>query len=194
MKNSLKKIINFPFNLVNRYYRVIQDHFGHFKVKKYTLSSKKIRTFNDDDLERVLDLSYGCFGKKYFPQVIRYSRLFRNIFYIYEEDGIILAYFGFYVHLHLENLKIVQTATFFLGCVDKNRRGEGIFTTIYKECLSELKNNTVKNVRVCIKVNNSASLHVHKKLGFNIKDKKSDICRGNNFYQLELTLDECTFL
>ena len=190
MKNSLKKIINFPFNLVNRYYRVIQDYFGHFKVKKYTLSSKKIRIFKDDDLERVLDLSYSCFGKKYCPQVIKYSRLFRNIFYVYEENGIILAYFGFYVHVHIDNFRIIQTATFFLGCVDKKRRGEGIFTTAFEECLSELKNNNVKKVRACINVNNPVSLHVHQKFGFRINDKKNDICREDNIYLVELNLDE----
>jgi len=194
MKTFIKKNIFipifYPINLIHSFHRTIQDYLGSCKVKKYFHSSKKIRSFKDNDLVRILDLENECFGKKYYPQLIKYSKLFRNIFYVYEEDGIIVAYFGFYIHLKFDNFKLVQKATFFSGCVDEQKRDKGLFQTIYEECLSELKSNNVKAVYGCIRVNNAASLHVHQKLGFKIIDKKSKMCGGDNFYQYELQFDE----
>jgi len=194
MKMFIKKNIIFlffyPVNLIHNFHRTIQDYLGSGKVKNFSLSSKKIRTFKDNDLVKILELENICFGERYFPQIKKYSKLFRNIFYVYEEDGVIVAYFGFYVHPKFDNFKLVWKATFFVGCVDEQKRGKGIFQTIYEECLSELKTNNVKAVYVCIRVNNAASLHIHEKLGFKIIDKKSKMCGGNNFYRVELKFNE----
>jgi N-acetylglutamate synthase-like GNAT family acetyltransferase len=190
MKILLKKILSVPLNLIYRYNRTIQDYVGSYKVIKYTHISKKIRTFNDDDLERILELLYVCFGEKYYSQVIKYSKVFRNIFYIYEQDGIIVAYFGFYVHVNFDNFKLVQKATCFSACVDEQQRGKGIYSSIFNECLSELRNNNVKVVYACIEVNNTTSLHVHQKIGFKIINKKDRKCEGDNLYEVELKLDE----
>ena len=170
--------------------RNIFDYIGSLKVKKYIHSSKKIRTFKEDDFVRILDLQNSCFRKKDHHQIFNYSRLFRNIFYVFEENGKIIAYLGFYIHLKFENFKLVQKAVAFSGCVDEHQRGRGIYSTLYKECLTELKNNNVNVVYSCIRVNNAAALHVHEKLGFKIINSKSKMRGIEDFYQVKLKLDD----
>jgi L-amino acid N-acyltransferase YncA len=178
------------FMKIISFHRNILDYFGSLKVKKYIHTSKKIRILKNEDLVRILELYYSCFGRKDFHQIYKYSRLFRNTFYVYEENGIIIAYVGFYIHLKIENFKLVQKAMGFSECVDEQQRGKGLFTSIYRECLSELKNNNVEVVYACIRKNNSASLRVHQKLGFKIYEKNNNLCGSDEYYQVELKLDD----
>lgn len=189
MKNLLKKILSFPIILFHLYYRVISDYIGSLEVKKYSHSSKIIRTFKDDDLIRVLELYEEGFGNKNSTQIVKYSKLFRNVFYVYEIDGEIVGYLGFYVHQKFRVMKIIQIATAFSGSVDSRIRGQGIFTTLYSESLSELKRNNVQAVYGFIDVNNYHSLSIHNKLGYKIIQQVRGICDAANCYKVELVFD-----
>lgn len=155
-------------------------------MKNYSHTSTIIRRFNGDDLEKILNLDESCTTINEY-KILKYSKLFRNIFYVYEMNGTIIAYAGFYVHLKFVGLHCVQTATVFSVCVDKTKRGKGIFTTIYTECFKELKNNNVRSVYACIDVNNTVSLSAHQKFGFRVIEKKSEIC-GENYHRFESIL------
>jgi L-amino acid N-acyltransferase YncA len=155
-------------------------------VKNYSHSSKIIRRFKDDDLERILNLDESCTKiNKY--SLLKYSKLFKNIFYVYEVNGTIVAYAGFYVHVTFVGFNRVQKATVFSVCVDKTMRGKGIFSTIYTECFKELKNNNVRSVYACIEENNTVSLSAHHKFGFKVIEKNSKSC-GKNYHKFESLL------
>jgi cytochrome b subunit of formate dehydrogenase len=49
------------------------DYSGSMDVKKYSHTSKKIRRFNEDDFERILELHDICFGNKKYDQITKYS-------------------------------------------------------------------------------------------------------------------------
>ena len=164
----------------------ILDFLGSRKVRKYSHTSTIIRRFKDGDLEKILNLDESCTKKNEY-KILKYSNLFRNIFYVYEINGTIVAYAGFYVHLKFEGLRCVQKATVFSVCVDKTMRRMGIFTTIYTECFKELKKNNVQSVYACIEVNNTASLSAHQKFGFTLIEKQGKAC-GENYYRFESRL------
>jgi len=168
--------------------RKIYDYLGSLKVNNHSISSKTIRTFKDDDLERVLEIYAKSFENKDPSQLVKYSKKFRNTLYIYEIDGVIVGYLGFYVHLMREGLNIVQKATAYSGAVDHNMRGRGIFTTIYTESLPELKKNGVQVVYGYINVKNTRSLSVHQKLGFKIVKKIDNYYGIDDGYKIELKL------
>ena len=168
-------------------YRNMLDNLGSRDVKKYSHTSKIIRRFKDADLERVLELHATCFGDKKYDQIIKYSKLFRNIFYIFEVNGNIVAFMGFYVHKKFMGFHQVQKATGFTLCVDPSMRGKGTVLTIINESLKELKNNNVNVVNGCIDANNKNSLAVHEKFGFKIIEKNSNLC-GPETYKIELKL------
>lgn len=168
-------------------YRNMWDYLGSRNVKKFTHTSKIIRRFNDGDLERVLELHATCFGDKKYDQIIKYSKLFRNIFYIFEVNGKIVAFMGFYVHKKFVDFLWVQKATGFTLCVDPSMRGKGTVLTIINESLKELKDNNVAVVNGCIDANNKHSLAVHEKFGFKIIEINSKLC-GPETYKIELKL------
>lgn len=155
-------------------------------MREYSHTSAIIRRFKEGDLEKILNLDESCTKKNEY-KILRYSDLFRNIFYVYEMNGSIVAYAGFYVHPKFEGFRCVQKATVFSVCVDKTMRGMGIFTTIYTECFKELKKNNVRSVYACIEVNNIASLSAHQKFGFTLIEKQGKTC-GENYHRFESLL------
>lgn len=169
----------------SQYYRDMLDYSGSTEVKNYSHTSKIIRRFNDADLERILELHDTCFGNKKYDQIFKYSKLFRNIFYIFEVNGKIVAFIGFYVHKKFEGLHRVQKATGFSLCVDPSMRGKGTVLTILNESLKELRNNNVKVVNGCIDAHNKQSLAVHQKFGFKVVEKNNILC-GPETYKIEL--------
>ena len=187
MIDTLKKIISSFLISCGKYYREMQDYSGSWEVKNYSHTSKIIRRFNNGDLERILELHDVCFGNKKYDQIFKYSQLFRNIFYIVEMNGKIVAYMGFYVHKKFEGLHRVQHATAFSLCIDPSMRGKGTVLTIINESLKELKNNNVKVVNGCIDAHNKQSLAVHQRFGFKIVEKNTTRC-GPETYKIELKL------
>jgi len=170
-----------------QYYRSILDYVGSTEVKNYSHTSKIIRRFNDGDLERILELHDTCFGNKKYDQIIKYSQLFRNIFYICEVNGKIVAFMGFYVHKKFVGLHWIRKATGFTLCIDPSMRGKGTVLTLINESLKELRNNNINVVHGCIDTNNKSSLVVHQRFGFKIVGKNSRRC-GPETYTVELKL------
>jgi len=187
MIDKPKKIMSSLGELCGLYYRNMLDYFGSIDVKKFSHTSKIIRRFNDSDIERILELHASCFGNKKYDQIIKYSKLFRNIFYIYEMEGKIVAFMGFYVHKKFVGLHRVQKATGFSLCVDPSMRGKGVVLIIINESLKELKNNNVNVVNGCIDANNEQTLAVHQKFGFKIIERNNKLC-GPETYKIELKL------
>jgi len=187
MIDTPKKIISSLIVSCRQYYRDMLDYSGSLDVKKYSHTSKIIRRFKDGDLERIFELHDICFGNKKYDQIIKYSRLFRNIFYVLEVNGKIVAIMGFYIHKKFDGLRRVQKATAFSLCIDPSMRGKGTVLTIINESLKELKNNNVKVVSGCIDAHNKQSLAVHQKFGFKIVDKNTRRC-GPETYKIELNL------
>ncbi len=184
----VKKQFSGHYNIYSSQKRNVRDFFGSLRVKKYSNSSKNIRTFKDDDLERVLEIHENGFGKYNNDQIIKYSKQFRNIFYVYEINGVIVGYLGFYVHLNCKGPHIIQKATAFSAAVCEKQRGKGIFTLLYRESLSELKRNGVQAVYAYVNVNNASSLSAHDKLGFKIVKRIRHYYGSDDGYKLELTL------
>jgi ribosomal protein S18 acetylase RimI-like enzyme len=167
---------------------MVADYLGSLKTNCYRLSSEKIRTFREGDLDRVSELYLSCFNGKNLFQIAHYSRLFRNTFYLYEEQAVVIAYLAVYVHLKFKGLKLVQIARVYSGCVDEKQRGRGVYSALYTECLSELRKNDVRAIYACVRKNNLAALRVHQKMGFRILEKNDNKNCSSEFYQLELQL------
>jgi ribosomal protein S18 acetylase RimI-like enzyme len=180
-----EKILAYPKEKCLFYYRYILDYLGSREVRNYSHTSKIIRRCKDDDFERILELNYTCFGNKKDYQIKKYPKLFRNICYVCEANGRIVAFMGFYVHIKFVGLKRVHQATAYSLCVDPSMRGKGTVLTLINESLKELKNNNVRSVRGCIDVNNPQSLIVHQRFGFKIIERNNKLC-GAETYKIEL--------
>lgn len=179
----VKKIILYGKTVFRDSYRTVLDYFGSIAIKNFSHSSKIIRRIRDEDVNRFSELYQKCFNPNYYTTSLRYSKIFRNIFYVYEIDEIIVAYLSFYVHLRFDGFNPVLEATSFSGAVDPEFRGKGIFSLLYKEGFKELHNNKVQAVYACIRRDNSPSLDLHRKLGFEIIEEKRGKC-GEDFYRL----------
>jgi len=177
-------------NIYSLQLRNTRDYLGSLMVNKYSNSSEIIRTFEDDDLERILEIYEDGFGNQTNTQIIKYSKQFRNIFYVYEINGVIAGYLGFYVHLKRKGPNIIQIATAFSGAVSENMQGKGIFTTLYNESLSELKNNGVQAVYGYVNTKNERSLAIHYRLGFEIVDFIKHYYKTDDAFKIELKLHD----
>ena len=179
-----------PHRARSSVHRSVRDYLGSLKARDYSNSTKFVRLFRDGDLRHVLHIYEKSFSNKDNHQIIKYSRQFRNIFYVYELNGVVVGYLGFYVHLHREGLKITQKATLFSVAVEEKMRNRGIGTASYRECLAELKRNGVQTVIAYVNVNNSASLAIHDTLGFNRIRRIKNLYGPEDGYHVELRLQD----
>jgi [ribosomal protein S18]-alanine N-acetyltransferase len=189
MRKKFKMLIYLPISLFHRFNRNISDYFGSLPVKKYSHSSNIIRRFKDSDLEKILEIFEDSFGNKNYNQIIKYSKLFKNTFYIYEINGAIVGYVGYYIHRKFDRYRFIQIATAFSGAVDRKMQNQGIFTTLYAESLLELENNNVQSIYAFVNVNNNPILSILKKLGFMVIMEVKNICGADDCYKVELRLN-----
>lgn len=180
-----KKILSYPKEKCLLFYRSLLDYMGSRSVRNYSHTSKIIRRFKDDDFERILELHSTCFGDRNRFQIMKYPHLFRNICYVHEVNGRIVAFMGFYLHIKFVGFKRIHKATAYSLCIDPSMRGKGTVLTVINESLKELKNNHVHSVEGCININNPQSLVVHQRFGFKIIEKNSKLC-GEETYKIEL--------
>lgn len=189
--NQIKKIIFIPIALFRKYCRNISDYFGSLKVKKFSHSSKILRTFRSGDLEKILKIVETCFENKNIDQIVKYSKLFRNIFYVFEINGVIIGYSGFYLHVKFVGLKRVQVATLYSIAMDNAYQQKGYGNQLLKESINEMQKNNVSFINLYVNINNCSAVNLYKKNGFKIINELKGICgKGSDCYQMHLDLVE----
>ena len=168
--------------------RQIRDGMGSIIASKFTNSSTEIRPIKDGDLEKILEVHKEAFGERVPTQVMRYSNKFKNIFYIYEVEGEIVGYIGYYIHLKRVGWKIVPLATAYSVAVAEKMRGRGISSIMYKESVHQLKRNGVRAIYAYVNEQNMASMAAHKKAGFEIIEEIKNLYGQDAGYKMELRL------
>jgi len=189
MIRKIKRVMYVPLFLYHKFYRNISDYWGSMLVKKYSHSSTIIRKFKDADLKKVLEIFEACFGNKNYQQIVKYSKQFRNILYIYEINGTIIGYVGYYVHQKYVNLKRVHVATLYSIAVDTPYRDKGYGSQLLKESIKEMQNNTISSVNLYVNIKNKEAVSLYQKNGFVKIETLKDICGlGNDCYKMRLDL------
>jgi ribosomal-protein-alanine N-acetyltransferase len=142
-------------------------------------------------MEKILKIHNTCFENKNVDQIVKYSKLFRNIFYIYELNGEIIGYSGFYLHLKFIGLKRVQVATLFSIAIDNAYQEKGYGSQLLKESIKDLQKNKISCINLYVNVKNFKSFDFYKTNGFKIIDELKDICgKGEKCYKMNLNLIE----
>ena len=189
MKSKFKNIIFLPLSLFRQFIQNISVYIGSLTTKNFVHSSKKIRTFKEGDLKRILEIYRSSFKNKNFDQIIKYSKLFKNIFYIYELDGIIIGYLGYYVYLKLIDLQIIRVATLYSIAVENAFQGMGFADLLLKESLREMQNNHISSITLYVDIKNGDAINLYKNNGFKIINTLKDICgNGKDCYQMYLDI------
>lgn len=163
-------------NCLNRFFRYISDIFGSLVINEFTTSSEIIRNVNERDIAEVLQIYKKCFCNQKYNQIIKYSVLFRKIFYIYEVDGKIIGYAGFYLHLKIVDFKLIHIATLFSIAVDISYQGKGYGKILLYESINTMQKNGVLIFNLYVNKKNQSAISLYKSIGFHIVDTQKDIC------------------
>lgn len=175
--------------MYHQFDRNVSDYLGSLSVKKYSHSSTIIRRFKDADLKKVLEIFEAGFGNENYHQIIKYSKQFGNTLYVYEINGTIVGYIGFYVHQKYVGLKRVPVAILYSIAVEASYRGKGYGSQLLKESIKEMQNNPVSSIYLYVNIKNNEAVSLYQKNGFVITDTLKDICgKGNDCYQMRLDL------
>lgn len=182
-------IIYMPQVLCRQIIRNASDYLGSWIVKKYLFTSAIIRQFKDADLTRILEIFEQSFGNKNSYQLVKYSKQFSNTLYIYEVNGTIVGYAGFYVHLKYMGLKKAYVATLYSIAIATSYRGKGYGSQLLIESIRELQNNHVSSIILYVNIKNNEAISLYQKNNFVIVDKIKDICGAeNDCYHMRLDM------
>lgn len=177
------------------FYRVIirnvSDILGSLFIKNFKTSSRIVRFFKNGDLEPVLHIYRVNFGNNNSAQILKYSKLFKKIFFILELDGKISGYAGFYLHIKMVGFRLVKVATLYSIAVDPALQGKGHGTKLLMESINEMGENGVYVFNLYVNVKNEGALSVYKKIGFRIVENMRDICgAGEDCYKMCLDVTQ----
>ena len=127
----------------------------------------RIRIYEDKDKEEITKLLYDAFGNKAnIKQIKRYSKCYRNTFFIYEENNQILGYVGYYLHYHDINHKKERIAVIYSIATALSNRKKGIGYKLLSDTIDILKQNEFHSVYALIHFKNIASQTMFHKADF----------------------------
>ncbi|WP_217177991.1 GNAT family N-acetyltransferase [Methanoplanus limicola] len=140
-----------------------------------------------NSLKHVLLIYRESFGGNAGKKIKKYCKLFNHTFYILKYDGDVVGYCIYYIHIKLENLKLIKKATLYSIAITHKERKKGFAKILLKESINELKFNNISKIALYVDCKNQAAINLYKSYGFIIIGETENICGlKKNCYLMEL--------
>ena len=170
--------------------KLLRDTAGPFLLRQWKkIDKENILTIEDYMLPEVLRIQVEAFNRENREKLIKYSKSFRDIFYVIKNGDNIIGYCIYYLKPALSFKGFEKQAVLSALAIDMNFRGEGFAERLLKESIEEMKLNGISFITLYVQINNHQAIQLYKKIGFRIITKTKNICGyGEICYNMELKL------
>ncbi len=163
---------------------------GSQLVKKWkSIEKEDIVSIEDSILPDVLRIQEEGF-KNINPEImVKYSKNFRDIFFVIKSKGKIVGYCIYYLKPSISLRGFAKQSVISSIATDSNFRGKGFAEKLLRNSIEEMKVNGISSVLLYVNVNNLPAIKLYKKIGFKETKEVENICGQNEkCYEMKLRL------
>jgi ribosomal-protein-alanine N-acetyltransferase len=168
----------------------LRSIFGAYILKEWKSVEKEDIVYVDDImLPEVLNIQAEAFDSENQENLIRYAKKLRKIFYVIKSQDKIAGYCTYYLDLELTFKGLRKKSVIYSIATDNQFRGKGYARKLLEESIKEMKINGIYSILLYVNVKNTPAINLYEKMGFQIINKKKDICgQSEKCYLMELKL------
>jgi ribosomal-protein-alanine N-acetyltransferase len=170
--------------------KLLRDTAGSLLVKKWKpIEKEDIVSIEDSMLSEVLRIQAEGFKKGNPEILVKYSKNFRNIFYVIKSKDKIVGYCVYYLK-PAHSLKGFEKQSVICSiATDRNFRGRGFAEKLVRSSIEEMKVNGISSILLYVNVNNFPAMQLYEKIGFREIRQVKNICgQKEKCYEMELRL------
>jgi ribosomal-protein-alanine N-acetyltransferase len=163
---------------------------GSQLVKKWkSIEKEEIVPIEDSMLPEVLRIQEEGFKNGNPEIIVKYSKSFRDIFYVIKSKEKIVGYCIYYLKPSISPRGFEKQSVISSIATDSNFRGKGFAEKLLRNSIEEMKVNGISSVLLYVNVNNLPAIKLYKKIGFKETREVKNICGQNEkCYEMELRL------
>lgn len=153
------------------------------------IEKEHVETFNDTMLQEILRIQAEGFENNRQGEIAKYSKKFREIFYLIKIQGRIIGYCTYYLKPELSFKGVRIKSVIYSIAIDREFRNKGFGKKLLEESIKEMKLNSVSAIFLYVNVSNTPAIKLYEKTGFSIVKEVKNICgQDNKCYKMELKL------
>ncbi|WP_440944934.1 GNAT family N-acetyltransferase [Methanosarcina sp. T3] len=170
--------------------KTLWDTAGFFLLKGWEQTEKEnIETVDDTMLPEILRIQVEGFKNERQGDIIRYSKKFRNVFYVIKNQDQVIGYCIYHLKPAFSSRGFEKKAVVYSIAIDSKFRNKGFGRKLLEESIREMKLNGVLSILLYVNVNNTPAIKLYRKTGFFIVKEVENICGENEkCYKMELKL------
>ena len=170
--------------------RGLQDILGILLLRRWKqLGKENIAPVDDYLIPEILRIQSEEFQGKNEKEIIKYSKLFKEIFYIIKSQDELAGYCIYYLKPIIHSKCFKKQCVIYLIATDSKFRRKGFAKKLLKESIEEMKLNKITSILLYVNANNVPAIRLYKELGFLIIEQIENICGyKENCYKMELKL------
>ncbi|WP_082088104.1 MULTISPECIES: N-acetyltransferase [unclassified Methanosarcina] len=166
------------------------DTAGIFLLKKWErIDKENVGTVEDIMLSEILRIQAEGFEHKRQGEIIKYSKKFRNVFYVIKSHDQVMGYCIYHLKPAFSFRGFEKKSVIYSIAIDSEFRNKGFGRKLLEESIREMKLNRVLSVLLYVNIKNVPAIKLYEKTGFLIVKEVENVCGQKEIcYKMELKL------
>ena len=185
------KMIKIIIKISKEYKRKVEDKVGHLLIqnKWRKIENEDIDIVNAETLKHVLSIYKDNFNTENTTQLDKYSKIFRDLLYVMENEDGVVGYCGYYIKPVFSNRRLKVKSIIYSFAIDKKYRRKKYGEKLLIESIKEMKLNKVSSIELYVDESNLPAKKLYEKIGFRTVEKAINMGGpGKKFNKMELEL------
>jgi ribosomal-protein-alanine N-acetyltransferase len=170
--------------------KIVLDYTGAFLLRQWRQTKREnIVSVENSMLPDIFRIQAEGFKHRNQEKILKYSKNFRDVFYVIKNEDKIVGYCIYYLRATLSLKGFEKQSVISEIAIDRNSRGRKFAEKLLKRSIEEMKLNGISFILLYVNVNNQPAIRLYEKFGFQITKKVKNICgQGEICYEMKLGL------
>ena len=170
--------------------KMLLDYTGTFLLRQWKQTEREnIISVEDSMFPEIFRIQAEGFKNRNQEKILKYSKNFKNIFYVIKNDDRIAGYCIYYLRAAISLKGFEKQSVISEIVIDRNFRGKGFAEKLLKKSIEEMKLNGISFILLYVNINNQPAIRLYEKFGFQITKKVKNVCGQDEIcYEMKLNI------
>jgi ribosomal-protein-alanine N-acetyltransferase len=187
--NLTKTNLRFTVYLMS-FKKIVLDYTGALLLRQWKRAEREnITSVESSMFPYIFRIQAEGFKHRNQEKILKYSKSFRNVFYVIKSEDRIAGYCIYYLRATISLKGFQKQSVISEIAIDRNLRGKGLAEKLLKKSIEEMKLNGISFILLYVNINNQPAIRLYEKFGFQITKKVKNICGLDEIcYEMKLNL------